>query len=517
MGRARRCARAVALEWTHPLARGGARGAMRPAESGFNRVHSWLIVFLLSVSFCGCSLAPKYSRPTVPMPAAFKENSTNLWQVAQPNDAVTRTNWWTAFHDAQLNSLEAQVAVSNQNVAAAFANVMSARAIVREAEAQLFPTLVANPSLTRQRTSANTSVGGLQSASLTSASRTFNSFDLLGGASWQPDLWGRVRNTIKANSAQAQASAADLESTRLTAQAELAADYFQLRAQETLIQLFDDTVKAYQQSYNLEQVLFKTGIASDQDVAQAETQLKTAQAQETNLGILRAQLEHAIAVLLGRPPSSFSIARQPAEIAPPEIPSGLPSQLLERRPDIAASERLVAAANAQIGVAKAAYFPNLTLSASGGFESTTLGSLVDWPSRVWSIGASASETILDFGARAATVAQSRAAYDAAVAQYRQTVLTAFQQVEDNLASLRILREQIQQQDAAVQASERYLHLAQDRYRLGIDSYLNVITAQATLLANRQTAVNLRGQELTAAVQLIENLGGGWNVAEFSSR
>jgi len=473
-------------------------------SSVFIRVYPWLIIPCLAAIFAGCSFAPHYARPPVETPAAFKENSgTNIWQMARPNDAVVHSNWWTIFNDAELNSLEDQVAVSNQNVAAAFANFLSARALVKEAEAQLFPALVANPSVTRSRSSLNGHTG------FTSGNPNATDYSLPLDASWELDLWGRIRNTIKASAAEAQAGAADLENTKLTAQAELASDYFQLRGQDALEQLFDDTVTAYQQSYNLEKVLFKTGIASDQDVAQAETQLETAQAQDTNLRMVRAQLEHAVAILIGKPPAAVSIPCESLNASPPAIPSGIPSQLLERRPDIASAERLVAAANAQIGVTRAAYFPTITLSASGGFESAATSDLLDWPSRVWSIGAGASETIFDFGARAATVAQSRAAYDGTVAQYRQTVLTAFQQVEDNLASLRILAQEIQQQDVAVKSSQHYLALAQDRYKLGIDSYLNVITAQTTLLANRQTLTNLRTQQMIASVQLIEAMGGGW--------
>jgi len=456
----------------------------------------------------GCSFAPKYVRPTVETPAVFKENSgTNIWKVAQPNDATNRGRWWEAFNDSQLDALEDQVTVSNQNVAAAFANFLAARAIVKEAQAQLFPTLVANPSVTRSRMPSGSQIGSL------SHNPNTTDYSLPLDASWQLDLWGQIRNTVKASAAEAQATAADLENTRLTAQAELASDYFQLRGQDALEQLYDDTVTAYRQSFELTKVLFKTGIDSDQDVAQAETQLETTEAQDTNLRILRAQLEHAIAMLTGKSASAISIPREPLNANPPAIPSGVPSELLERRPDIAAAERLVAAANAQIGVAKAAYFPTITLSASGGFESVGTENLLDWPSRVWSIGAGMSETILDFGARAATVAQYRAARDSAVAQYRQTVLSAFQQVEDNLATLRILDQEIQQQDVAVKSSARYLTLALHRYKLGIDSYLNVITAQTTLLANRQTLVNLRTQQMTAAVQLIEALGGGWNASQ----
>jgi NodT family efflux transporter outer membrane factor (OMF) lipoprotein len=321
---------------------------------------------------------------------------------------------------------------------------------------------------------------------------------------------------VRANAAEAQATAADLENTKLTAQAEMASDYFQLRAQDSLKQLFDDTQKAYKESLDLTDVRFKTGIASDQDVAQAEIQLETAQAQDTNLGILRAQLEHAMAMLTGRAAPAFSIAFQPMQTNPPALPSGVPSQLLERRPDIAAAERRVAEANAQIGVTRAAYFPTITLSASGGFESAVTQNLLQWPSRFWSLGANADELLFDAGQRSAAVSAEFAARDAAAAQYRQTVLTAFQQVEDELSAMRILDQEIQQQDAAVKSSARYLDLAVYRYKLGIDSYLNVITAQTTLLSNRQTLTNLRTQQMTAAVQLIEALGGGWDISQLPS-
>jgi NodT family efflux transporter outer membrane factor (OMF) lipoprotein len=470
------------------------------------------------VLLAGCSFAPKYATPSMSIPAAFKEQapentgSTNIWQAAQPKDDVIRGKWWEAFNDSQLNALEQQVTVSNQNVAAAFANFISARAIVKEAHAQLFPTLATSPSVARSRQPFL----GPQISSV-QRSPYLTQYSLPLDASWQPDLWGRIRNTIKANAFEAQATAADLENTRLTMQGELASDYFQLRAQDVLKQLFDETVAAYRESLALTKVRYQTGIASDQDVAQAETQLRTAEAQATNLGILRAQLEHAIAVLIGKSASDFSIAVEPAQTGPPSTPPGIPSQLLERRPDIAAAERRVAEANAQIGVAKAAYFPTVTLSASGGFQSTTPASLLKWPSRFWSIGAGLTETIFDAGLRGATVQQYWAVYDSTVAEYRQTVLTAFQQVEDNLASLRILNQEIDQQEAAVQSSARYLDLATDRYRLGIDAYLNVIAAQTILLNNRQTLVNLRTEKMTSTVQLIEALGGGWETNQLPSQ
>lgn len=323
-------------------------------------------------------------------------------------------------------------------------------------------------------------------------------------------MWGRVRNAVRSDVAAAQTSAADLENTRLTAQAELAVDYFELRSQDALKELLDSTVVAFGQSLELTKALYETGIDSDEAVAQAETQLETARAQDTGIGVLRAQFEHAIALLVGQPASNFSIPTEALKTPPPAIPFGLPSQLLERRPDIAAAERGMAQANAQIGVARAAYFPTLTLSASAGFQSTDASSWFTLPSRIWAVGPALSETIFDAGLRRATVEQTRALYDQSVATYRNTVLTAFQQVEDNLSSLRILAPEIQQQDDAVKSAERNLALATDRYRLGIDPYLNVITAQATLLSNQQTAVTLREQQMVASVQLVEALGGAWD-------
>ena len=465
--------------------------------------------------FSGCNLAPKYQPPTVQTPAGFKElppqspEVTNLWKIAQPSDALIRGNWWEVFTNTQLSALEAQVAVSNQNVAAAFANFLSARAIVKEARAQLFPTLTANPAVTRQRQQISGSPSG---------AATLTAYSIPLDASWQPDFWGRIGNTVRADSLEAQATAGDLQNTRLGAQAELAMDFFELRSQDSLIRLYNDTVKAYREALDLTKVRSQkgVGIASEEDVAQAETQLDTAEAQATNLAILRAQLEHAIAILVGKPPASLSIPFEPLSTSPPIPPVGVPSRLLERRADIAAAERRVAEANARIGIAKAAYYPNVTLSASAGFESAATSSLLNWSSRVWSVGAGLAETIFDAGLRKATVQQFRAAYDNTVATYRQTVLTAFQQVEDDLAALHTLAHQIEQQETAVKASERYLDLATARYKLGIDSYLNVITAQTTLLVNRQTLVGLRTQQMTASVQLVQAVGGGWDVSQMPS-
>ena len=472
------------------------------------RAATALLPVALLVLFQGCVVGPKYNRPPMQAPGTYKEvtpddlKKMDGWKVAQPQDSALHGKWWEIFGDPQLNALEEQVNISNQNVAAAFANFMAARALVREARAQYFPTATAGASFLRQHQPA--------AATGTGSGTTSNEYSLPFDASWTPDLFGRVRNTVRAGVANAQASAADLENTRLTAQAELAVDYFQVRGQDALKQLLDSTVVAYEKSLDLTKALYETGIDSDESVAQAETQLEATRALDTNIGILRAQYEHAIALLIGQPASSFSTAVESLKTPPPAIPFGVPSQLLERRPDIAASERLMAQANAQIGVAVAAYFPTVTLGASFGFESTKGSSWLTWPSRFWSVGPSIAETIYDGGLRRATVEQYRAQYDQTVANYRNTVLTAFQQVEDNLSGLRILSQEIQEQDVAIRSAQRSLDLATERYRLGIDPYLNVITAETALVSNQQTAVNLRIEQIVESVQLIEALGGGWD-------
>ena len=474
-----------------------------------NKMRAATALLCCALLLQGCVVGPRYNRPTVQTPGTFKEvtpddlKKMDGWKVAQPQDSALHGKWWEILGDPQLNAFEEQVNISNQNVAAAFANFMAARALVREARAQYFPTLTAGASIIRQHQPSASTV--------TTSGTTYTDYSLPFDASWTPDLWGRVRNTVRANVANAQASAADLENTRLTAQAELAVDYFQLRGQDALKQLLDSTVVAYEESLKLTKALYETGIDSDEAVAQAETQLEATRALDTNIGILRSQYEHAIALLTGQPASSFSIAVEPLKTPPPAIPFGVPSQLLERRPDIAASERLMAQANAQIGVAKAAYYPTVTLSASAGFQTANGASnWFKWSSRFWSVGPTIAETIYDGGLRRATVEQYRAQYDQTVANYRNTVLTAFQQVENNLSALRILSQEIQEQDTAIQSAQRSLNLATDRYRLGIDPYLNVITAQTTLFGNQQTAVNLRTEQIVDSVQLIEALGGGWD-------
>jgi NodT family efflux transporter outer membrane factor (OMF) lipoprotein len=480
-----------------------------------NKIRAAAALLCGTLFLSGCVVGPHYHRASVDTPGTFKEvtpddlKKMDGWKVAQPQDSALHGKWWEIFGDPQLNALEEQVDISNQNVASAFASFMAARAIVREARAQYFPTLSVDASATRQRTAIATTNGQ-------TTGTTFNDFTLPFDASWTPDLFGRVRNQVRANVASAQASAADLENTRLTAQAELAVDYFQLRGQDALKELLDATVKAYAESLNLTKALYETGIDSDESVAQAETQLEATEALDTNLGILRAQYEHAIALLVGKPASSFAVAVEPLKTPPPAVPIGVPSQLLERRPDVAANERLMAQANALIGVQIAAYYPTVTLSASAGFESPKAGDWLSWSNRFWSVGPSVSELIYDGGLRRATVEQYRAQYDAAVANYRNTVLTAFQQVEDNLAGLRVLSQEIQQQDVAIQSAQRALNLATDRYRLGIDPYLNVITAQTTLFSNQQTAVNLRITQIVDSVQLVEALGGGWDASTLPS-
>ena len=477
-----------------------------------NHFHILAVSLLGLVLFKGCDKAPKYAVPTVPTPPSYKEitpetfKETDDWKFARPKDDVIRGKWWEIFNDSQLNTLEEQVNISNQNIALADANFRAARAVVKESRSQYFPTVTTSPSIIVSRSSSRTTQSNI------SAGRVVTDYSLPFDASWEPDLWGRIRNTVSASASEAQATAADLENVRLSVQAELAFDYYELRSIDAQKQLLDSTVVAYQQNLDLTRVRFQTGIASDEDVAQAETQLETTQAQATDLGIERAQLEHAIALLTGQPASTFSLSVAALQAEPPPIPIGLPSQLLERRPDIAASERRVAEANAQIGVTKAAFFPALTLNGAAGFASTALTSWFTWPARFFSLGPTLSQTLFDKGKRAAANEQAHAEYDGTVANYRQTVLTAFQEVEDNLAALRILSRELEQQDAAVKSSERTLSLANERYRTGIDSYLNVITAQTTLLTNQRTAVNLRMQQITASVELIKALGGGWNAS-----
>jgi NodT family efflux transporter outer membrane factor (OMF) lipoprotein len=453
-----------------------------------------------------CTVGPDYVRPTVEAPAAYKE--LNGWKVAQPRDDFNRGPWWERFGDPQLSALEAQVDISNQNLVVAEAQFRQARALVQAARAGYFPTITAGAAATRSRRSST-----LGSGSSTSSTGALTDYLLSLDASWELDVWGRVRRTVESNEASVQASAADLAATRLSAQAELAQDYFELRALDAQQQLLEATVAAYAKSLQLTQNRYASGVAAKAEVVLAETQLKTTQAQAIDIGVQRAQLEHAIALLVGKPASTFAISVAPLTTAPPPIPVGVPSALLERRPDIAAAERLIAAANAQIGVAEAAFFPTLTLSASRGFESSDLSRWLTLPSRFWAVGPALAETLFEGGLRQAQTEEARAAYDANVAAYRQTVLTGFQEVENNLAALRILEQEAQVQDAAVQDARQSVTLATNQYKGGIVSYLDVIVVQAIALTNERSAVDILGRRLVASVLLIKALGGGWNAAD----
>jgi NodT family efflux transporter outer membrane factor (OMF) lipoprotein len=480
--------------------------------SAVKRGARWGTLLAGPLLLAGCNFAPHYEKPTVAAPAAFKEltpaqaRETDGWKTAEPQDNALRGRWWEMFQQPELNALEEQVTVTNnQTLAAAFQSYLVEQDLMKAARTGYFPTVSADPSGTVSRSNLQ-----LPGSSGGTAGKSVKSYTLPLDASWQPDFWGSIRNTVKASALAAQASLADLENSRLAIQGELAVDYFELRQADSQKLLLDDTVGAYRNSLNLEQVLHKTGIASDQDVAQAEVQLNTTLAQDTDLGIQRATLEHAIATLLGKPASEFSLQTNALTARPIAIPFGVPAQLLERRPDIAAAERLVAEANAQIGVARAAFFPTISLSGDIGFDGERVGNLSAGPALLWSLGGSASETLFDAGKRKYATDQAWASYRAQVANYRQTVLTAIQGVEDNLAALRVLSVELKQQADAVASSQRYLNLAKERYRLGIDSYLNVITAQTTLLSNQRTELTLQVEQITASVQLIENLGGGWN-------
>jgi len=459
---------------------------------------------------CGCTVGPNYVKPpAAEVPVAFK--GAELWKSAQPQDGVIRGKWWEVFEDPALNALEERIEISNQNLAAAEAQFRQARALVQVARSGYFPTVGAGASATRYRNSQNVPTN--TPAFVGPNSNFALSFD----ATWEPDIWGRVRRLVESSKAAAQASAADLETVRLSTQAELAMDYFQLRGIDADRKLLDATIVAYQKALDLTTSLFKGGAASNADVVQAEAQLRTTQAQAIDLGVQRAQLEDAIAVLIGRPASTFAMPVSPLAATPPPVPVGVPSQLLERRPDIAAAERRVASANAQIGVALAAYYPNITLSAVGGFQAKNFSNWFDWPSRFWSLGPAAlTQTLLDGGLRGAQTDQARAIYDGTVASYRQTVLTGFQNVEDNLAALSILEQEAQVQDAAVVAARKSVSLTTDQYKVGIVSYLNVVTAQTFALTDERTAVSIASRRMTASVLLVKALGGGWTTASLPS-
>lgn len=491
-------------------------------------LHRFGILLGLILFNSACMIGPKYSKPTTPAPPAFKEQpppefkEANIWKPGEPRDDKLKGNWWEVYKDPQLNSLEEQVRVSNLNIVQAEAQFREARAAVRIARADLYPTLTGGVSATRAHVTSHragsaapttNSAGG---SAISLAPGTANDFQIPFDATYEVDAWGRIRNNIAANVRTAQASAADLETMRLTIHAELATDYFQLRGLDAEKQLLDSTVVAYQKALDLTNFRHNQGIASGVDVEQARTQLKTTRAQSVDVGVQRTQLEHAIAVLTGKPPAELTLELAPLKSEPPAVPIALPSELLERRPDIASAERKVASANASIGIAMAAFYPAISLSAQGGLESSAITTLIQWPSRFWSIGASLLQTVYDAGRRRSMTDQAVATYDANVAAYRLSVLTAFQDVEDNLAALRVLEEEAKIQAVAVKSAERSLELANNRYRGGITTYLEVITAQSVALTNETTAVNLLSRRMTSSVALIKALGGGWDATGLPS-
>ncbi len=471
---------------------------------------------LLSVLLAAaCTVGPDYVQPTTPPSQAFKETGT--WDPATPMDDINRGNWWVIYQDPILNNLESQIDISNQNLAQAEANYRAAVAIADQTRASLFPIISGTGGATRSGNGGSRGTSTSTTYSNTSyagnGTSAANSYNLSAGASWTIDIWGRIRRQLESDEANAQASAADLASARLSAQSELATDYFALRVQDELQRLLDKTAADDQKIVTILQNQYNVGVAAPGDLLSAQTQMENAQAAATNTGIQRAQLEHAIAVLIGRAPSDFALGAQAGTGRIPVIPASVPSTLLQRRPDIASAERKAAAANAEIGVAVAAYYPQLTLSASYGVASTLLSNLVSATTTVWSFGASAADNIIDFGARDAATAEARANFDASVALYRQTVLTAFQNVEDNLAAQRILVTQEKQQAKATADAQKAEQIALNQYKEGIVPYNTVLTAQIVALGDEQASLTVTSNRLAASVALIEALGGGWDAKQ----
>jgi NodT family efflux transporter outer membrane factor (OMF) lipoprotein len=466
------------------------------------RIRPAVIAIAVAFALCAsasCAVAPKYIRPQLPTAPAFRETPSPGWTDARPNDAAARGRWWSVFNSPELDALEEQVSISNQNVLAAEAQFRAARAAVRITASGQYPIVATTPSATRSGGDAAQGSGRLYRVPV--------------DVSYQADIWGSVRRSVAANAALAQASAADLENVRLLYQAELAGDYFQIQGLDAERRLLEETVRSYEQYLQLTQDRFQGGVVSMADVALAQTQLETARAQLTDLGIARAQFEDAVAVLTGRPPSDLSIPSAPDQAVPPVLSAGLPSTLLERRPDIAAAERQVAAANQQIGVAKAAFYPALSFGGEIGSQAVAIGALFTTPARLWSLGAQLAETVFDGGKRHAQVRLTQAAYDATVASYRQTVLVGFQQVEDALADLRVLEQEAAIVAQAVTAAQESLNISTIQYRGGFANYLQVITAQTSLLQSQRAAVDIRTRRLAASVSLIQALGGGWDASQ----
>jgi len=471
-----------------------------------------LVLVAAPLLFVSCTVGPTYVRPEAPLTPAYKEpapeayQNAGVWKPAHPSDHRLRADWWELFADEQLNALEQQVALANQDLKAAEARFRAARALVGYAWAAEFPTIGVGSEIRSLRDSPNQPYFPLPNSHAT------GDFALPVDLSYEIDLWGRIRRSVVAAGKEAQATAADLESVKLSLHAELAIDYFELRSADAQQRLLEDTVNAYSDSLQLTRARLDGGVSPESDVAQAKTQLDTARVQATDIAVRRAQYEHAIAVLIGKPPASFALAAAPLDSQPPALPIGVPSELLERRPDIAAAERRAGEANEQIGIAIAAYYPSLSLNGVGGFESTSSATWFNWPSRLWAVGLSMAETVYDGGRRHAKTEAARAQYDAAIADYRQTALTAFQQVEDNLAALSILEREAQQQDEAVDSARNNLRLFTDRYVGGRDNYLQVITAQTAYLDNERNQVEIRRRRMDATVLLVKALGGGWSAA-----
>jgi NodT family efflux transporter outer membrane factor (OMF) lipoprotein len=460
--------------------------------------------------FIGCAVGPKYKVPAAPAPPAYKEIGN--WKTAQPSDQNLGGNWWEIFQDPQLNALEQQVNVSNQNLKAAVATYQQARALLRYYRADYYPTITTAPSASRNRYSVNRPPHNSIFNGI-----TFSDFTLPVDLSYQVNAWGRVSRNVESHREQAQASAADLAVVNLSMHATLAVDYFTARTLDAEEKLLRDTVAQYEQALQLNEDRYEGGLASEVEVEQARTILETTRAQMIDVGVARAQFEHALAILIGKPPAEFSLPPLPLTTPPPPIPVGIPSEVLERRPDIAAAERLVASANAQVGLAKAAYYPLVNITGEGGFNSGAITTLLQGPSVIWSAGPSALVTIFDVGRRRAFSDEAKAGYDFSVATYRETVLTAFQQVEDNLAALRILEQEALVQATAVQAAKRSLDLSITRYEGGVTSYLEVITAQNAALSDEVTAVNILGRRMSSAVLLVQALGGGWDKSSLPER
>jgi NodT family efflux transporter outer membrane factor (OMF) lipoprotein len=475
-------------------------------------------VFAALASVSGCRVGPRYQTPAPPAVTApnYKESTVNFhdaegWKVASPQDAMIRGKWWEIFNEPELNTLEEQLNIDNQNIKVSFQNYMAARSLIAQARSQYWPQITVGPGWSRSRSSSNTGKNNNNNSNGNNNNgSTTGLWQLPLDVTWTPDFFGKIRNEVREAQYSAQASEADLELEKLTEQASLAQYYFEIRGQDMLQQILDKTVEADQKALDAAQGAYDAGTGDYISVVEAKATLQSAQSSAINVGLSRAQFEHAIAMLLGKVATDFSIPVKPMIYSAPAIPTGLPSQLAERRPDVAASERTLAAANATIGIGYGAFFPQVTISADGGFSSSTFKHLFDWPSRFWSIGPSTSQVVFDGGLYRAELHQYEAQYNADLATYRQTVLTAFQQVEDALVATRIYSQQILRQQDAVKSSQEFLDLETQRYQSGVDPYVNVLTAQNTLLSNQETLNSIQVEEMVSAVQLVQALGGGWD-------